>query len=197
MRRRLYTVLRTGGEYQPWHVHRLQAQLAAVSDAELVCLSDGPPIPGVTTIPLVYRWPGWWSKMELMGLPDDMVHYTDLDASIVGPVDAFLSMNDLALMRDVYRPRGLQSSLMVLPRAARCTLGNKWMSHPERHMREHSEGGDQALMETLWTESAVRIQDALPGFLVSYKADRVAERGTQGASVVVFHGRPRPWEVGW
>ena len=65
-------------------------------------------------------------------------------------------------------------------------------------MRRHKRGGDQAFLETVLIDRVERIQDAMPGGLVSYKAD-VAKHGLgDDARVVMFHGRPRPWEVpGW
>ena len=56
-------------------------------------------------------------------------------------------------------------------------------------------GGDQVWIERTHLD-AVRLQDALPGFFVSYKQLRglpVKE------SIVIFHGTPRPHDVtqGW
>jgi hypothetical protein len=191
-------VLRSGGDYGPEHVQRLRAQVVANGAAELYCLSDTP-IEGVATIPLLSDWPGWWAKMELFR-PDlglGRLVYMDLDTTVTGDLTPLLEFDRLAIMRDVYRPRGLQSSVMVIPEAYRDMVWRRWSSGPETYMLTHAVGGDQVFLETLWLSVAVRIQDWLPGFLVSYKADKVAAHGTQGASLVVHHGKPRPWEVGY
>lgn len=193
-------VLRSGGEYGPYHVQRLRSMVIAHGAAELVCLSDVE-IDGVATIRMAHDWPGWWSKMEifrtdLSGL--GKIVYMDLDTTVVGDLSGLLNFDRLAIMRDVYRRNGLQSSVMVIPEAERAAVWKRWTSDPEAFMLTHRVGGDQVFLETMWLSKAVRIQDWLPGLLVSYKADDVARRGVpHGTSLIVHHGRPRPWEVGF
>lgn len=89
------TVLRSGGDFLPWHVQMMQRQVEKYSpaDTEFVCLSDCD-IQGVRTIPLEHNWPGWWSKLELfdprLGL--GTFTYTDLDNVILGPLDLILNV---------------------------------------------------------------------------------------------------------
>lgn len=88
MEKRVLTVLRSGGEYGPEHVQAIQRQLWKwAPDATLTCLSDVP-VNGVETVPLVQKWPGWWTKIELFrpDVPQDFL-YTDLDNVILGPLD--------------------------------------------------------------------------------------------------------------
>jgi hypothetical protein len=75
---------------------------------------------GIQNLPLTDDWPGWWSETELFcsEMSGDIV-FMDLDTSIVGSLVDILSVNQLAPMRDVYHPDGLQSSIMYLPQAAR------------------------------------------------------------------------------
>lgn len=88
MEKRVLTVLRSGGEYQPQHVQAMQRQIAQwAPDAKFQCLSDTD-VPGVETIPLVHNWPGWWAKLELFRLLGGYL-YTDLDNVILGPLDEF------------------------------------------------------------------------------------------------------------
>ena len=205
----LACVLRSGGDYGPEHVERLARQAGRHHpEAPFVCLSDME-VPGIRCLPLLFDWPGWWAKMELFR-PDlllgDML-YLDLDSSIVGPLDDMLGFGRLAIMRDVYRPGGLQSSVMYLPEAERAAVWRAWIAAPDRWMREFRRGGDQAFLERPWRGHARRWQDDLPGQVVSYKVhvrkahrrDREFGDGTvpEGARLVAFHGRPRPWEVGW
>lgn len=197
---RILCVLRSGGEYGPQHVKRLQGQLAAQGETDFACLADVQ-IEGVETIPLVWDWPGWWSKMELFrpDLPGDFL-YLDLDMSIVGPVADFGARGVLAIMRDVYRPGGLQSSLMFLPEAERGLIWREWCKSPLGWMRRYRRGGDQAFLERFWLRKAKRLQDFAPGAILSYKADLADERGIvvpNDCRVICFHGKPRPWEVGF
>lgn len=183
-------VLRSGGEYRAEHVDRLREQVKAYHpDINFVCLGDEQ---------LMFGWPGWWSKMELFrpDLPADDILYLDLDTTVVGPLTPLLSLEGPWMMRDVYRPRGLQSSVMVIPHWERAMVWREWNKDPVAHMDKHAVGGDQAFLETVWLSKARRFQDFLPGILVSYKADKVAANGIpSGASLVIHHGKPRPWEV--
>lgn len=191
-------VLRSGGEYRADHVVRLRDQLAQFGITTLRCLSDVE-VPGVERIPMKYSWPGWWSKMELFrpDLPEVGMLYMDLDTSIIGDVST-LFVDRLAIMRDVYRPNGLQSSLMFIPVADRHRIWSIWERKPNYWMRLFARGGDQAFLERHWFDTAARWQDLLPGEVVSYKANNLASCGApEGAKVVIFHGKPRPWDVGW
>jgi hypothetical protein len=192
---RIFCVLRSGGDYRPEHVFRLQRQLAAHGETDFACLSDVF-LEGVETIPLRWDWPGWWAKMELFrpDLRGDFL-FLDLDMTVRGPLADFGASGALALMRDVYRPGGLQSSIMFLPERDRPTIWNDWIRSPAHWMRRYPGGGDQAFLERHWLRRAKRLQDLTPGAIVSYKAD-VAGRGVpENARVICFHGRPRPWEV--
>lgn len=196
--REVICVLRSGGEYNENHVVRLRDQLAKRGVTSFRCLSDVE-VSGVERIPMKYSWPGWWAKMELFrpDLPGDGMLYMDLDTSIIGDVSDFF-VDRLAIMRDVYRPLGLQSSLMFIPRAERSAIWSDWLRRTEYWMRRLHKGGDQAFLERHWIDTAARWQDLLPGAVVSYKANDLASHGApEGAKVVIFHGKPRPWDVGW
>lgn len=201
-------VLRSGGEYRPEHVTRLRDQvLVHLPTADFWCLSDVD-VPGVQILPLKFDWPGWWSKMEIFRPSiKGPVLFFDLDTSIVGDLTDIARIDRLAIMRDVYRRGGLQSSMMFLPEVARERIWFEWIDRPEHWMQIYQRGGDQAFLERFWLDRAARWQDELPGQLVSYKAhvrkavhkDREFGDGSipDGARVVVFHGLPRPWQIGW
>lgn len=197
---RLCCVLRSGGEYDRWHVMRLRDQLAdQPGGRRLLCLTDVGPIEGVETLPLERSWPGWWSKMELFrpSIDGDLL-YMDLDSSIVGDLSDMASIGRTTIMRDVYRPAGLQSSVMYLAEADRGAVWRGWLADPGLWMRQHQRGGDQAFLERVWRHRQVALwQEQLPGQVVSFKVD-VRGRGIpRGARFVAFHGQPRPWDVGW
>lgn len=203
----VYCVLRSGGDYKAEHVLRLQAQVRKhLPDADFRCLCDID-VGGVKTIPLAYDWPGWWAKMELFRpeISGDIL-FMDLDTSIVGDLTDIASVDRLALMRDIYRPEGLQSSIMYLPEAERAPIWSEWADRPRHWMDLYQQGGDQAFLERFWLESAGRWQDLLPAQIVSWKShvrkalyDDESGDGSipSGARVVIFHGKPRPWEIGW
>lgn len=203
----IFCVLRSGGEYKPDHVLRLRAQVMSyLPGADFRCLSDVK-VEGVRTVPLVHDWPGWWSKMELFrpGISGDIL-FMDLDTSIVGNLADIASVKQLVLMRDIYRPEGLQSSIMYLPERARERIWAAWIDQPQHWMRVFHKGGDQAFLERFWLDHAGRWQEVLPGQIVSWKShvrqavqDDESGNGSvpDGARVVIFHGKPRPWDIGW
>ena len=203
----VFCVLRSGGEYKPDHVLRLHRQvLNHLPDADFRCLSDIE-IKGIRTLPLIYDWPGWWSKMELFRpeISGDIL-FMDLDTSIVGSLADIASINQLALMRDIYRPEGLQSSIMYIPEAAREEIWAEWIERPQHWMEIYQKGGDQAFLERYWLDRASRWQDLLLGQIISWKSHvRPAVYGDESgngsipadARVVIFHGKPRPWDIGW
>jgi hypothetical protein len=193
-------VLRSGGEYKPAHVTRLRDQVAKhLPGAGFWCLTDLA-VPGVNIIPLQYGWPGWWAKMELFNpvLAVDWLYF-DLDSTIVGSLAVLEAVRAPMIMRDVYRPSGWQSSVMAIPQAIKAPIWNAFTASPAKHMREFARGGDQAFLEAHGRGAGWRLwQDVCPGQLCSFKADvRRTGKAPAGTSVVVFHGKPRPWDVGW
>lgn len=194
---RIVTVLRTGGEYAPAHVLRLEAQCARFAPAaEFVCLSDDPDAP--RRIPLLHDWPGWWSKIEAFRLPGPCL-YLDLDTTLVGPIDDLLALAGRApfiALRDFNWPaRELQSSVMGWA-GDQSALYRRFADNPAAHMAENASPrwwGDQGFLERRVRRLAYW-QDVAPGRLVSFKKDCGAGVPVR-AAVVVYHGRPRPWDV--
>lgn len=194
-------MLKSGGDFKPSHVQALQRQVAKWAPlASFECLTDME-VPRVETVPLVHKLPGWWSKMELFR-PDVLGEFLfmDLDTVVVGPLDDFERVSNLTVLRDFYRDgkklkEGLQSSLMYIHSSGREQIWDDFMLNPPLTMLMHRRGGDQALPERYWLSKAARFQDEIPGQVVSWKVN-CASGVPPEARVVVFHGKPRPWEVG-
>ncbi|ASY62514.1 putative morphogenetic function [Sinorhizobium sojae CCBAU 05684] len=162
-----------------------------------VCLTDMHVL--CDMVPLEEGWPGWWSKMELFraDIAGDLLYF-DLDTIITGDLSDMASIGRLAIMRDVYRPDGLQSSVMFIPEAVRKQVWEVFTEDPAHYMAQYSCGGDQAFLELLWLGKAAIWQDVLPGQVQSYKAAHMAERGVpDNCRAVIFHGRPKPRDIGW
>ena len=198
---RVVTVLKSGGDFKPLHVQALQRQVAKwAPDATFACLTDVK-VEGVETVPLKQKWPGWWSKLELFDpeLTGDLL-YMDLDTVLVGPLDDIAKVNKLTLLRDFYRDgkklrEGLQSSVMFLPEREREVVWDDFTVNPALSMSLHRYGGDQKLLEMFYLNRAARWQDVLPGQFVSWKVN-CSTGVPPEARVIVFHGKPRPWECG-
>ena len=192
-------VLRSGGDYDGEYVARLAAGVARFCTIphRFLCLSDCD-VP-CERVPLRYDWPRWWPKLELFSPTiEGDIFYLDLDSIPVGNFDQMAGFGRLGIMRDVYRPHGLQSAIMYIPQAEKARVWSEFMTDPYETMQHYRRGGDQAFLESLWLNSATRFQDTLPGQIVSYKKDVQPRRSVpSGARIVAFHGRPRPRQVGW
>lgn len=203
----IWTVLRSGGEYGPDMVARLDRQLQNTPGVNpfrtILCLTDLP-LHGdsVKTVPMQHRWPGWWSKMELCrpGLwTGDMV-YLDLDTVLIGDLDDIvLRTKGTIVLRDFFElGDAIGSGFMRLSQEDRKAIWEEWIKRPDWWMEECRAGGDQKMMETVIGGHAQRWQDVLPGQIISYKAQMVRKGLTEppeGTRVVCFHGKPRPWTV--
>jgi len=135
--KRVVTVLRSGGEYEPKHVLAMQRQVAQwAPDAMYECLSDID-IPGVKCTPLRHSWPGWWAKLELFR-PDieGGYLYTDLDNVIVGPID------DMFRTRYTTQATGW-NALMYVPRD-----DHEFALNARRAYREFKLDQDRGALET-------------------------------------------------
>jgi hypothetical protein len=97
--------------------------------------------------------------------------------------------HDFVIMRDVYRgqynPKAMQSSMMYWSKPV--DLYDKFAA-----LQMYTAGGDQAYIEHFMRDKVTYWQDIADG-IVSFKAD-VLPKGVDDAKVVIFHGKPRPWE---
>lgn len=180
-------VLRRGGEYKDEHVGRLRAQ---VNGAPFFCLDD---------VRMVHRWPGWWSKIEMFRFQGPYL-YIDLDTLIVDDLAPLLdaaTKHDFIALRDFNSPNQMGSGLMAW-RGDMTHLYTTFASDPEAHMARcntRAAWGDQGFLDPLTRDFRVHWQDILPGAVVSWKK-HCKDGIPDGAKVVCFHGRPRPWDVG-
>lgn len=153
---------------------------------------------GIACRPLPHPVHSWFAKLGLFkdGLfPDgDRILYFDLDTAITGPLDAIAAYSgDFAILRDFYRPKGFQSSVMAWCAGRMNYIWDRWA---EAQFPEPL-GGDQAWIESLF-DTADLWQNLFPGSFVSYK-EHCRHGIPKGSKVCVFHGHPRPHEVtdGW
>lgn len=181
----LLCVLRAGGDFRPWHVQWLAAQVPG-----LVCLSDQA-VPGVPTVALRTRWPGWWAKMEAFDtkLIAGDVLLMDLDTVV-------LRMPELpaqtTVLPDFYRPDLMGSGFMFLAERDRARCWEVFSRDPARHMRECTtrfRWGDQGFLQPL-LGGAARWGDEVRSYKVHCRSGV-----PPGTKVVCFHGKPRPWDV--
>jgi hypothetical protein len=154
---------------------------------------------GIETRPIPTRLEGWWCKLALFRphlFPvGDRVLYFDLDTVITGSIDALAAYDgDFGILADFYRPLGLQSSVMAWEAGKHTRI---WEDYEKAGCPMDDPGGDQAWIEKCYQAKRERLQVKFPGMFVSYKKSGgvIPDK----ASVVVFHGKPRPHEIidGW
>lgn len=179
-------VLRSGGEYKPEHVQWLARQVPG-----LVCLTDMR-VAGVDTLPLQHGWKGWWSKLELFrpNIVGDLL-YLDLDTVVRGDLSAF-ERGKTTVLRDFYHPTRMGSGLMYIAQADKQRVWDAFTADPDRHMAEcvtRHRWGDQGFLQD-YIGHCDKWQDVLPGAVCSFKVNY-----SDAATVVCFHGKPRPFDV--
>ena len=192
----ILTVLRSGGDFLPEHVIRLRDMCP--NDVTFTCLSDVP-IDGVEVIPLVSSWPGYWAKFELFRPDVPRGLYMDLDTDITGDIDSLLSVTGTHALNDFYMPAILGSGLMYIDDDLAAETWASWTDNPSHWMslpQRRTNWGDQGVMQKIWAGRETRWQNVLPkNTVVSYKYHRHHGMPKE-ASVICYHGKPRPWDVG-
>lgn len=212
----IVSVLRQSKEYQSAHAQWLHRQL---SGYDSLCLTDCGDIAGVTTAPLLYDFPSWWSKMEVFNPSHPFTGHEDLllidiDTVINGDLTPFLQQKTFTTLADFYyedlphQPVG--SALMYIPRDIKDHVWKLFSNNPEHWINAGNNPpyhGYQGFLSSCTTPA--RWQEALPGYVVSYKRD-IANKGMpgwnsersrgngtlpEGARIVSFHGKPRPREI--
>jgi hypothetical protein len=195
-----------GKMYGPRYVNTLfdmvRRNLQAGFAGKFVCFTDDPTglDEGIETRSLPGDLQGWWNKLYLFS-PEafekgERVLYFDLDTAITGPLDAIAAYRGpFAILTDVYRQGGLQSSVMGWEAGKWDFIWSDWVNFGKLDY----EGGDQTWIEHVVRRDKLYLwQDLFPGKLRSYKVD-CRTQIPRGTSVVFFHGHPRPHEVlsGW
>lgn len=191
-----------GAEYVTILHDSVRRNLAEGTEGRFICFTDDEPAnygPGIEVRPLPEPGlTGWWNKLALFkpGVFEDgdRVLYFDLDTVITGRLDEIVAYDGpFAILRDAYRSDGLQSSVMAWE--VNESIASIWLVW-EQQRRPEVPGGDQAWIERCVAFADI-LQDKFPDLFVSYKA--TGGKPPQKASVVFFHGHPRPHEVttGW
>lgn len=180
MRRKIACVLNKSPTFQADYVGRLYSGISEhLESFEFVAVQS--------------TWPGWWSKMELFdpAINGDILYF-DLDTIIVGPIDELFT-GYLTLLADFNVPKLVETGVMFLPEVDREEVWSAWSSDPQAVMKKYRTDG--AFLREFYSD-AYRWQDVLPGKLVSYK-NHCRQVVPRDASVVCFHGRPKPKDIGW
>ena len=186
MPRKIVCVLKKSDVYDTDYVDRLAEGIGKhLTEFEFEVIEDPP-------------WPGWWSKMGMFS-PDvrgDYL-YLDLDTIIRGPIDDLFT-GKLTVLADfnLPRPKFMATGVMFIPESEREEIWRSWIYDPYRHIAKHRGNGDGGFLSEFWKHKAARWQDELPGKIASYKVHWKKGAG-RDASVICFHGKPRPRDMNW
>jgi len=195
-----------GNKYADNDVHILHCMVSRniVQPFRFRCLADRE-IQGIDTFIPDEQWPGWWSKLLLFRYATGQCLYLDLDTVIVGNLDRLLSTS-LSMPANWAQSGhgGCQSSVMSWDASS---LNYAWIAdrfnpihlgHPERGNCGIYVGavnelwGDQEFITELLGNPGDIIKP-MP-HIYSYKYH--CKRGLPNdASVICFHGKPKPEEV--
>jgi hypothetical protein len=181
--------------------------------------------PLMACAPLLHDWPGWWGMLEMFRIPGPAI-YLDLDTSIVGDLNPLIDLvetmpeNRVLMLNEWGGRRGREMATGVtawrghplkvttdfadLVARGRFLEPRTYGDGIERAGRLQVDGrtirDDQQYTPGKLHElgyEVVGIQDLLPGFVRSYKLDLNRRwPAPAGTGIVVFHGKPRPWEIG-
>ena len=196
-------VLRSGGDYGWRHVRHLRAGVRKwlFAPFRFVVLTDMQDDYFICE-PLIHGWPGWFSKIEMFrpGLFPGETLYFDLDSVIVGPLDHLVTGHRFTVLRNMWVEPGhprIGSGLMAW-RGDLSAIYEAFRVDPARHMAEcvtKDRWGDQGFIQWHAPVPMERWQDKHPGAVVSWKRGVLPNHGRvpADASIVVFHGLPRPW----
>lgn len=191
----LACVYKTGGDFTTEYVRRLTGSMREHSKGcRVVCLSDDPYVSQYAEhIPLFTNFTGWWAKLELFQFVNEPVLYFDLDTVIKGDLTPLIDYpHTFTMLSDFYAPQRPASGVMAFNGDYRRILDGFGMDKASKY-KTTAKWGDQGLISEY--VNPARFDGLFPGMIASYKANNLEERNA--ASVVCFHGKPRPHEVNW
>lgn len=194
-----------GDKYTDDYVYRLKAMVERNLSLpfSFVCLSDRA-IPNIDCYLTPVNWPGWWQKLYLFEAAKDIGGhhlYFDLDVVISGPLDSLVS-DSLSMPANWAQSGhgGCQSSVMAW--SGDYSFITDSFDASELHnpvdgnfgyYGNKSLWGDQEFITDLLGDPGNGVVNAMAG-IYSYKYHCRASLPND-ASVVCFHGKPKPHEV--
>ena len=134
---------------------------------------------------------GWWNKLAMFrpGMFEGRCLYFDLDTIIKAEISDIAAYDGpFIALEDFWRKGRLQSSVMAWTAGE---MDHVWEAYKAANYPQFDPGGDQNWIEHM-APKARRWQTELPGRFVSLKEHLLQREVFERASVVCFHGLPRP-----
>lgn len=199
--------VKAGTAYGPEYVNILKdmvsRNLAAGTPGRFVCVTDDPTgiAPDIEILPLPADLETWYGKLYLFqrGLFKDgeRIAYFDLDTVITGPLDSiFKYRGQFATLRDFYDASRVGPAIMLwTPSDYTASIWDEWVAEG----KPRNQLGDLWWLNRLdqgrFAKTCEKLQDLYPRAFASYKA-HCNPYPPQAASVVCFHGQPKPHNCG-
>jgi glycosyltransferase involved in cell wall biosynthesis len=201
-------VYKTGGDFELKDVHLLVDQLHKKKrnlNLKVYCLTDcvskEMDLGNFTLLPMVGKWKGWWSKMNLFSSKYAYLRpflYMDLDTAVISYLENTVPKeqykDSFIALRDFYRSKKAASGLMWFP--VNGGLPDKvwdvWKENPEHFMGVYR--GDQDFIFSIIKPDKYW-QDITAG-IVSSKPKKQFLNELKGLEdIVCFHGKPRIFDA--
>ncbi len=197
-------ILKSGGDYTPDDVLRLQKQVKKWLDFphRFVCYSDMA-FEDCEIISLEKGYPGWWSVPEVYRTTGPTI-VTGLDTVILGDITPLAELANVLFEDEFYLLKAFHPR-----RAAQGVLINgimvwngdfSWLWENfdyAKHSKLYRGDMEYSIPQLTNNEDVnlFALQDAMPG-IYSYKFDCLPfNKVPDDAKIIVFHGNPRPQEV--
>jgi hypothetical protein len=197
---KIFTVLKTGGEFTPEHVYAIRDmcdEFISKHKYKFCCLTDLP-FMNCETFKLKNNWDSWWSKIELFKYAGPILYF-DLDIIITNTIDEIIEKiksHNFCSLKDQspHRIGQINSSIMYW-NSDLSSIYNYFSNNAIPIMNKYKKSGDQAYI-TSQINNIQYIQELLPGDVVSFKQNidngRLFDKSKH--KIVFFHGKPRPWQ---
>lgn len=202
-------VLRTGGDtYDYRYVNALARNIREKSTIPIkisVLTDDGTGIDTTivdSIIPLIHDFKGWWSKIELFRpgiFEGETVVFFDLDTVIVSNIDDILKHKTMfSGINDLYHHNVLQTGVMIWNPNYNNHVYKNFLRVSSSAMKSITEGDAKWIRDNVYNYEF--LQTSFINRIVSYKAHCLNHSTEEvkipaGASIVCFHGKPRPHTI--
>ncbi len=144
--------------------------------------------------------PGYWNKLELFdkGRLSGRVVYLDLDCIIRNDVtDIFGYPHEFTVLDNWLHPSCIAGGFIAWNADEDLSYLLDAYQGDNTH-RKYETLGEQGLIQDTIRRPVTRISALFPERILSYKLHVTPNnRVAPSASIVMFHGRPRPHEIGW
>jgi alpha-N-acetylglucosamine transferase len=201
-------VLKSGGDFSLRDVYLLSTHIHKTWDRRelpsprIYCIYDKIQQPistvGLDLIPMKYKWPGWWAKMNLFS--PELVEirpflYLDLDTAVLKSIHELFKLpqylrDSFITLEDFYRKGVLASGMMWIANNEETNkIWRAWIANPEQNMKTFR--GDQdfigSFVDSVFFQSLTKQIGSfkpLPDRLWKYEVE-------DKDAVICFHGYPR------